>query len=332
MKKEQQQQLRANFELKSPLAQNFAKKLSNELDELLKRESVSLAVPIEFRVKSWESIVNKIESQKLELNEITDLDDLIGIRLILLFKRDAERACDVISSSFDVFENENTQSRLNVNEFGYQSVHFIIGLPSTWLKIPTFSDFEGLTSEIQVRTAAQHIWAAASHKLQYKQKENVPDEVLRSINRVSALLETVDLEFERTLKKRESYSDTGAPFDNDVPINVDNLRITLDKSLPKNNKRPDEPYDNLIDDLFKHDLKFIGDLNELIHSFQKIALSKDRKIARELNSRGRADSMGEVSARIDGKRYSSPKNIIHRGIFYSHLGLIRVMLNMKFSK
>jgi ppGpp synthetase/RelA/SpoT-type nucleotidyltranferase len=30
----------------------------------------------------------------------------------------------------------------------------------------------GLRAEVQVRTTAQHIWAAASHKLQYKHEES----------------------------------------------------------------------------------------------------------------------------------------------------------------
>lgn len=57
----------------------------------------------------------------------------------------------------------------------------------------------GLKAEVQVRTVTQHVWAAASHVLQYKQEASVPLPVRRSIYRVSALLETVDLEFERVL-------------------------------------------------------------------------------------------------------------------------------------
>jgi ppGpp synthetase/RelA/SpoT-type nucleotidyltranferase len=59
--------------------------------------------------------------------------------------------------------------------------------------------------ELQLRTLAQHIWAVASHKLQYKREASVPVPIRRSINRVSALLEMVDLEFDRVLLEREQY-------------------------------------------------------------------------------------------------------------------------------
>lgn len=101
---------------------------------------------------------------------MTDLDDLIGIRVILLFHRDLERIDRILRDELDVLAAEDTGSRLSETQFGYQSQHYIVRIPESWQNTPSFSGLRSLTAEVQVRTVAQHIWAAASHKLQYEQE------------------------------------------------------------------------------------------------------------------------------------------------------------------
>ena len=113
-------------------------------------------------------------------------------------------------------------------QFGYQSWHYVIAFPEKWLSVPSLCDFRGLRAELQLRTIAQHLWAAASHKLQYKAESSVPLPIRRSIHRVSALLETVDLEFDRVLQEREDYLKQAASRQPTKPINVDVLAQILD--------------------------------------------------------------------------------------------------------
>jgi ppGpp synthetase/RelA/SpoT-type nucleotidyltranferase len=197
--------LQENYEYAWPLAIRFADRLSEQLLELLTSEGISLAVPIESRVKTWDSIQNKIGMRNLEINKVSELGDLVGLRLILLFVRDVNSVISLLNEKLEVISKEDTGERLGDSQFGYQSVHLQLKLPSSWLSIPTFKGLGEMTAEIQVRTASQHIWAAASHVLQYKQESAVPLPVRRSINRVAALLETVDLELERTLGERAAY-------------------------------------------------------------------------------------------------------------------------------
>ena len=70
------------------------------------------------------------------------------------------------------------------------------------------------------------------HTLQYKQEDSVPAPMRRAIHRVSALLEVVDLEFERLLKERESYRSDSGPINTDAILNVDLLEHLLDALLP----------------------------------------------------------------------------------------------------
>jgi putative GTP pyrophosphokinase len=101
-------------------------------------------------------------------------------------------------NTFDIIKQENTTRKLREDQFGYSSMHYVVRFPKDWLVVPAMALFGEMKAEIQVRTIAQHLWADASHILQYKNEENIPEPIKRSIHRVSAILETVDLEFEST--------------------------------------------------------------------------------------------------------------------------------------
>src|SRR5437867_10781858 len=133
----------------------------------------------------------------------------------------------------------------------------------------------GLRAELQVRTVAQHIWAEASQALQYKQKEGVPIGVTRAIHRVSALLETVDLEFERVLDQRHTYRTKIDLSGTDDPLNVDLLEKTLDDLLPRQNKSGDEDYADLLEDLYHFQVITQKDLRNLIAKHLDSILKSD---------------------------------------------------------
>src|SRR5262249_41621118 len=155
----------------------------------------SLSVPVQTRVKSQASVLEKLERLKARSIKLTELQDLVGFRIILQFRRDVAKIIELLAKNFKIVEQYDTAERLKADQFGYSSIHFVVELQDSWLAVPTMSAFGGTRAEIQVRTTAQHIWAAASHTLQYKNEASVPPGIRRAIHRVSALLETVDLEF-----------------------------------------------------------------------------------------------------------------------------------------
>lgn len=309
----------------APLAERFSRRLVEQIEEILKSANIALAVPIESRVKSWDSLNAKIGSRGLTIESVTDLTDFIGVRLVLLFSRDVGRCCEAIASTFEVLTTEDTRSRLRDSEFGYHSIHYHARIPATWHNIPTFSAFRELSVEIQIRTAAQHIWAAASHVLQYKHETSVPSQLRRSIHRVSALLETVDLEFERVLEDRDKYQESlESKRSDDENLNVDLLRKVLDDTLPAKNKKPDEDYSMLLSELSTTGLREVGEIRDLILSHLHDVISLDKMIAKALLN-GVADG-DEVSASVNGMLYGGSRSRASNGIFFSHTGLVREIL------
>lgn len=231
------EQFEAEYRLLLPVAEQLRFELTKQFSKLLDNEEISLGFPLESRVKSWDSILNKLERLPIDIAEMRELNDLVGLRLILVFRRDLESVCKLITDNFEVIDQYDTQERLKEDQFGYASIHFVVVLPESWLAVPTLAKLGGLRAELQVRTVAQHIWAVASHELQYKKESSVPAPIRRAIYRVSALLETVDLEFETVLKERELYRKEIATISTtDQALNVDLFEQTLHQVLPDDNR------------------------------------------------------------------------------------------------
>lgn len=274
--------LRAQYIQLRDRAGRFAAALQHQLLTLIESNSITLAVPLEGRVKSWDSIEEKMSRKSLRLDRILELDDLIGVRVIVLFRRDLVGTDQLIRSTLQVEQSEDTSTRLAESQFGYQSLHYIARFPAGWLSIPTFHEFSDLRAEIQIRTVAQHIWAASSHKLQYKHEESVPEPLRRSIYRVSALLETVDLEFDRLLAERELYVNRQiSSSSKDDVLNVDILGRVLTELLPAKNKKEPEDYADLLVDLQHFGVNTEDTLRAILAKHMTAVLSKDARDARE---------------------------------------------------
>lgn len=288
-----------------------------QLGELLERQQIALGVPIESRIKPWDSIEEKIERKALSLGDIKELSDLIGVRLILLFRADLSSVEQLITQTFDIVSSEDTARRLGEAQFGYQSQHFVLKLPESWLTIPTMVDLGELQIEVQVRTLAQHIWAAASHKLQYKHEASVPPPIRRTIHRVSALLETVDLEFDRVLAERKNYLEVGlAETTGSEPLNVDILAALLSDVFPAENRTPHEDYEGLLSNLRALSIKNVQEFKTLLERHSHAALVEEKKqVKRRVEN---ADYQGTTKARID------------KGVFFTHTGLARGALSAEF--
>ncbi len=298
------------------VSQRFCDEINNQLVRLLEDNEIVLGFPIQHRVKTWNSISDKLSKLKFPIKDIKGIQDLIGLRIILLFKRDTSQVCNLIEKSFNVIKKYNTDERLKEDQFGYSSIHFVIELPEEWLAVPTFTAFSKFRAEIQVRTIAQHIWAAASHTLQYKQEVSVPATVLRSIYRVSALLETVDLEFERVLDEREIYRSKLNTSDIDKVLNVDLLEKILDYFLPAENKILDEEYAQLLEELNMFEISTSDSLQKLLEKHQEKIKQQEADII--ANKKNIVFFGNEETQRFN------------RGIFFTHTGLMRAALEAEF--
>lgn len=304
---------------KRSLAELFRETLVEQIGIVLSQDDITLGVPIESRVKDFESIFNKGERKSLDIDSILQLDDFIGVRVILLFKRDIEKVENSLRGKFLVVKSEDKSQALEEDKFGYQSHHHIIEFPDSWLNVPSFSNFKGFKAEVQVRTLSQHIWAATSHKLQYKKEHNVPLPLKRAINRASALLEVVDLEFERVLIEREGYVKTisdQSKLDDQRVLDIDIIKVIAEKELPKENRVEEEDFNDILSELLLNGINTVGVFRSNLEKGLPEALRKD---AEEALSRSKSYDQGIVYSSQDIERAL-------KGVFYSHVGLIRISM------
>jgi putative GTP pyrophosphokinase len=306
------ERLREEYRDLQPAAIRFSEILMGELWEMLKKNRISLAVPIEHRVKSWLSIEDKIIRKGFDGVSLAGLRDFVGLRLILLFRKDIPTACHLIESAFEVSARHDQAEDLSPQEFGYQSIHYVVRVPKSWLSIPTFRAFGVFQAELQVRTLAQHMWAAASHVLQYKQENSVPPPLRRTLNRVSALLETVDLELERVLAEREDYREKIRSERKSRSLNSDVLAATLDDLLPRKSRGVLEPYSLLVWELNKLGISTSEQLASVIEKHLPAAIEDERQYVEQRH--------------LDGSLSKDANSI------FTHTGLLRLVLQREFGR
>ena len=313
-------QLQAEYQEKLPLYTKLCSELVTQLNELIIEAEVTTAFPIQYRVKAWNSIYEKCERNNLCPKDLGEIIDIAGIRIIFLFKRDLDKIYETIEQNFEILQKEDTQQRLGTDQFGYGSMHYVLAPPENWLNVPTLRRLHGLRAEVQVRTASQHIWASASHMLQYKRESDVPITFRRSINRAAALLETVDLEFERVLNERKRYLEQIKNVEEKETLNVDSLRSLLDKILPKKNKKVDEPYAELLEDLCQLNITTVKALEDIIKRNWDVATKKE------------ANKVSSNIERLENGKKITGTSIprVLTGVYFSHVGLVRIALSNEF--
>ena len=140
--------------------------------------------------------------------------------------------------------------------------------------------------------------------------------VQRSLFRVAALLEVVNLELSRVHKGRDDYKaklKRGA-FDQD--LNVDLLEAILLAYLPRRNRAPRDDYAALLFDLKRCKVATGPQLIAIIDKHRAEALSNDKMVLKALRS--------------GNSTYAPVPQLTEKGAFYSHVGLVQNMLNLEY--
>lgn len=289
-------------QLETPL-RTLMEAMAPILSSLAEEREVKLGFPLQQRVKTWESILDKIRSQRINVNKtLLELQDLMGLRLVTLFAADLDPLADALGERFDLLKRYYTGDRLEYDQFGYNSLHLIVSVPVelgadfAWRKPPR--------AEIQLRTLSQHVWAETSNLFQYKQEADVPRILKRAFGRVAALLETVDIELDRVRQERAHYRDSildSLPTDE---LNVDSLQRLLEARLPRANAHSADDYADLHRILLALGIDSRTELSGIIDQRADEILALDREVAELFDERADSD----------------------RG-FMTHTGLVKLMLN-----
>ncbi len=183
----------------------YRERIINLLTDLLSTEEI-VVHQLVGRTKSLESLSKKIDDKNGKYNSIDEITDIIGIRIITYLESDIDPVAELIEKEFLKDEGNSIDKRkLQADRFGYKSLHVVVGLNDDRTKLKEYKRYKDLKCEIQIRSILQHAWAEIEHDLGYKGEITIPDQYKRSFNRVSALLETADIEFDRLKNELKEY-------------------------------------------------------------------------------------------------------------------------------
>jgi len=167
-----------------PLYEKIGNDISNVLSSAIKAQGMS--AKISYRVKETDSLIKKIARKDSNYEAIRDK---VGVRIVAYFKDQLRSIDSLISEVFceNVNKREDMSVKLGEAVFGYQSIHY---------DICKIIDGKEHFCEVQLRTICQDNWSELSHALAYKTEINIPLDVKREINALSAIFELADNQFQ----------------------------------------------------------------------------------------------------------------------------------------
>ena len=174
--------IRELWSKEQPIYERYGIKIKNEVESLLKQ--IGIYGEVSFRTKEPDSLIKKLYRKSKPYEEI---HDKVGARAVVQFKNNLysldQKICEYYGAR--IKNRDDKAKSLSEYEFGYQSIHYDI------------SNCEGnMFCELQVRTVCQHNWSMMSHSLAYKKEKDIPVEIKRKINALSALFEIADTQFQ----------------------------------------------------------------------------------------------------------------------------------------
>jgi ppGpp synthetase/RelA/SpoT-type nucleotidyltranferase len=189
---------------------------------------------VESRIKSEESLAGKLELKGHKYSSLSDITDILGVRVITFYIDDVDKVASAMERLFEVdWENSVDKRKLHqIDSFGYLSLHYVCRIPDSPFRF-----------EVQIRTILQHAWANMNHDTGYKSGVEVPREYLRNLNRLAGMLEMVDEQFSRIRMELTDYRRrvqmlVASGNLQDVPLDGDSFRsyLTLDPFGPLNRR------------------------------------------------------------------------------------------------
>ena len=251
-------------------------------------ENNILVSGLDSRIKSEKSLTGKLELKGYKYHTLSDITDILGVRIITFFSDEVDIISALAEQMFEIdWENSvDKRKMLEIDRFGYMSLHYICRVPKALYYNPDMPDLNQIRFELQMRSTLQHVWANMYHDMGYKSDVEIPVEYQRNMSRLAGMLELADEQFSHIRKEINTYRRNvqslvaSGNFD-EVPLNGDTFRSFValhpfkrltDKIAAINQAEIYEdslmPYYNVLRNL---NMKTIGDIVRLRNEYSEYA-------------------------------------------------------------
>jgi len=277
---QQKMGLKDQYENLYPLYKQLCKEVIFVLKDEIQKSQIKIH-GITYRIKSFDSICDKIVRKGVSIDPFKQVHDIAGVRIICLYRSDLDVLGKLISKNFDIISSDIYRTR-SETKFGYMADHYLVKLSKEY-RGKRYDEIKNLKCEIQVRTILMDAWAAVSHHLDYKRETDVPSPLKKDFNAVSGLLYAADTHFElfrqgiekstaKLLKSVESDK-----FDLNQEINMDSLRAYLKWKLSHRERYSVSTYSDLVTDLKNLGYMKVSQLDDVLQASKTIAEAVEKE-------------------------------------------------------
>ena len=186
------------------------------------------------RAKTLNSFIEKTERKKYK-NLFEEITDFAGVRIVALYKDEISSIEKLIEKEFEIIEKIDRSNDLEADYFGYEAIHYVLKLGEN-CKGVRYDNLKKINCEVQVRTILQDAWAIVAHHITYKKEKDIPQALMRKLNRLVGLFETADEQFVSIKNERKKYIDSIELNPSKVleeEINLDSLTEYLKYKFPE---------------------------------------------------------------------------------------------------
>lgn len=229
------------FAEREPILEAWGNFINNEVQKLLKCDLDDLdeiiRITPEPRVKDSESFLRKALYRGKNYDDpINDIEDLVGIRFVVLYFSEIKKIQKIIETSdFWTFSKDRdfeTESMTDPDKFAYQAIHYVVRSKND-IGFKDVSIPANTPCEIQIKTMLQHAWGEATHDTIYKPRQSARPSTKRLLARTTALMEITDNIFksvDENLRDNEMKTKSFDYFRKIYQQNIDQ-KIKPDKAI-----------------------------------------------------------------------------------------------------
>lgn len=153
------------------------------------------------RIKTPQSILNKMQRKKYALNYknmIDSINDIAGVRVVCPLKSDIKKIKRLLKEIPDIDIIEEKDYIRKPKKSGYSGYHLIMEIPVNYKEHDIL-----VKAELQIRTMAMDFWATVEHKARYKTKNKLSFFDSKKLSLYAKILNLMDNKIVKIYQKQQ---------------------------------------------------------------------------------------------------------------------------------